>query len=470
MGFFTSYHNLRTKGENNRIWLEGEPLLRAGMKPNDFFSVTLDIDTYTVILNHIPDGPEARAMHKRKEVRKISGRKMAGWVKPIVDICNAGITQIFNSKTRFVARAFAGRIEFGLHPDEARMLERESRLKNNLSSGTITKGDAFLGIGISSEGFHQGFVNAGITSEQKWAVELEARYLDIASINNPERYKNAHLFAGSVEEVEKDLIEPVDVFSFSMPCTNHSLAGRAKKGLVTAECGDEVTALFGVVSMIHAANPSILISENVTQAQGSTTYALLKKEIIRLGYKIHEFILDDKEGGSIEKRKRYWFVALSAGLDIESSAVVPQPSARIHNVVGDVLVDSPVSPWKSTASFEDRERVNKANGRGFAINLVDRDSASVSTIPRNYGKYQLSNPHLTDNAGNMRLFTKTEHARLKRVPEFLVNNCSETVGHEGLGQGILFFHAVRLAEAIAHPLLAWFQQANDRHSQQMSLT
>lgn len=464
MGLFTSYHDLKTKENKNRIWLEGEPLLRAGMKPGDFFTVTLNIDTYTVILNHIPDSPEARAMHKRKEVRKISGRKMSGWVKPIVDVCNADITKLFSGKTRFVACAFEGRIEFGLHHEEVRMLERENRLKNNLAQGKIEKGDAFLGIGISSEAFHQGFWGCGIKSEQKWAVELEARYLDVASKNNPERFKNAHLFAGYVEEIEIDLIEPVDAFSFSMPCTNHSTAGRAKKGLKSAECGDEVTALFGVIGLIKAANPSILISENVKQAQNSTTYQILKKELVRLGYDIHEFIMDKKEGGCLEVRQRYWFVATSKGLNIESTMIKPQATPRIHNNLGDVLSPVPAEAWKSVDDFKKRELVNKENGRFFSMNLVDENSTDVSTIPRNYTKRQLSNPHPTDNKGNYRLFTKFEHADIKRVPHFLVEHCSETVGHEGLGQGISFFQAVRLAEAISSPLWAWFQRVTNKNS------
>ena len=299
---YTSYHELAKKNDNSRIWLEGEPLLRAGYEPGGFFRVSFNMDNLTVRLQFIPDSAEARKLHKEKQVRKVSGRKMKGWVKPIVDICNADVTKLFGDFCRFRAQAFAnGVIEFGVHPEELSRIQRECEFKTNLEKGELRKGDAFLGIGISSAGITEGFNRIGVRTKQVWAVEMEARYLDVACQNAPEVYRNAHLFAGKVEEIEKDLLEPVDAFSFSMPCTNHSLQGKAKKALSTAEDGDEVTALFGVVEMIKAANPALLFSENVPAAKDSVTYKLLIKELTRLGYTCKEMILDQKHSGALDE-------------------------------------------------------------------------------------------------------------------------------------------------------------------------
>jgi DNA (cytosine-5)-methyltransferase 1 len=445
---FTSYHQLNKKDGNRRIWLEGEPLLRAGFMPGDFFDVVLNMNTLVVTLRHIPDSPEARARHKRKEIRKVSRRSMGSWIKPIVDICNSDITALFGEFARFRAQAFAGRIEFGIHPEDLARAEREHRLMRHLREGKITKGDAFLGLGISSHANKQGYANEGVRTEQLWAVEMEARYLDVAAKNDPEAYAQAHLFCAKVEEVEKHLLEPVDSFSFSMPCTNHSRQGKAKKGLEFAEMGDEVTALFGVVEMIKAANPALIISENVPDAMDSVTYLLLKKELNRLGYVCHDMILGQSHSGALDRRQRYWMVAYSRGLTVNPDNLTPGEEPAIHRSFGDIMErDESKHEWHALSKLLERDRVNRENGRNFKINLIDADSVQINTIPRNYTKHQVSNPHVVNQKGDAyRMVTPTEHADMKRSPRQLIGHCSPTTAHEGLGQGIAYLHGVKVAQ------------------------
>lgn len=450
---FTSYHDLKKKDNNRRIWLEGEPLLRAGFIPGDYYQSSMDLDTLSVTLSHVPDSLEARELHKKRQVHKISRRQMNGWVKPIIDICNAEITSLFGEACRFRAQAFTDHIIFSIHPEDAKRIKRESRLLNHINDGYITKGDAFVGIGVSTHAIHEGFKRAGLKTQQKWAVEIDARYLDVACQNNPSIFKHAHMFVSSVEEVEKDLLEPVDAFGFSMPCTNHSAQGVTKKMLKNAEEGGEVTALFGTIAMIQAVNPAILFSENVPRAKGSVTYNILLKELTRLGYDYEEMILDESHGGSLEKRRRYWFVAYSKGLGIDKTKLMPLTQNKVHACLGDVLeTEDEPSSWHDLTKFEVRQKKNEESNRNFKMNLVDEKSTSVSTIGRLYSKHQISNPHITNNKGQYRLLSPVEHARVKRVPESLIKHCSDTTAHEGLGQGILYLQAVGLAQAIINAL------------------
>jgi DNA (cytosine-5)-methyltransferase 1 len=451
---FTSYHELAKKNDNRRIWLEGEPLIRAGFKPGDFFEVSLNVNTLAVTLHHVPDSQEARARHKKGEVRKVSRRNMGDWIKPIVDICNADITALFGEFAKFRAQAFAGMIVFSVHPEDLKRAQRESRAKRNLKAGFLTKGDAFLGFGISASATTQGFGNEGIKAKQLWAVEMEARYLDIAVQNSPEMYADAHLFCGKVEEIEKDLLEPVDVFSFSMECTNHSTQGKTKKKLKIAEMGEGATSLFGVVEMIKAANPAILISENVVGAKDSASYLLLKAEIKRLGYTCHEMILTQDNSGSLDRRRRYWFVAYSSGLNVNVDAIMPTAVTPIHERFGDIMEEvTDPKAWHATSKLEKREALNLAAGRNFTMKRADPDSTVINTIPRNYTKHQVSNPHVFSKDNKQyRLITKTEHAHMKRVPPRLIMNCSNTTAHEGLGQGIAYMHGVSVAESMLRAL------------------
>lgn len=449
----TSYHNLAKKNDNRRIWMEGAMLLNANFKPGDFYSISLNIDTLLVSINHIPDSVEARLRHKKKEIRKVSRRKCSGWIKPIIDICNADITNLFGEFSRFRAQAFKGRIDFGIHPEDLARAKREHTFLQNVSKGKITKGDAFLGFGIKSDALREGFKSEGIECDQRWAVEMESRYLDIATLNSPEVYEDTKIFCGKIEEIEKHLLDPVDAFAFSMACTNHSLAGRTKKKLKHAEMGDEVTSLFGVVETIKAVNPAVLFSENVLAAKGSTTYLLLIKELTRLGYVCKEMTLDHTHGGCLEKRSRYWLVAYSKGLSVNIDNLLPQPIERDVATLGDVMETVGDDAWHDIRKLTTRELKNKEEGRGFSINLVDATSTSVSTIPRSYGKHQVSNPHIVSACGKFyRLLTENEHAGVKRVPTRLIKHCAATVAHEGLGQGISYFQAFGLAGAFMRSL------------------
>ena len=460
---FTSYHNLAKKGENRRIWLEGEPLLRAGFMPGDFFRVELNVNTLAVSLTHVPDSPEARKAHARKELRKVSRRDMGTWVKPIVDVCNADITGLFGEFARFRAQTFAGRIEFGIHPEDLAQARREKAFLANAQKGEIRKADAFLGLGLSSDAVAQGFANEGIKTKQIWAVEMEARYLDIACLNSPERYQDAHMFCGKVEEVEKHLLEPVDAFSFSMACTNHSRQGKTKKKLATAEMGDEVTSLFGVVEMIRAANPAVMFSENVPDAMGSVTYELLKKELSRLGYVCHDMILDQSHSGAIDRRRRYWMVAYSKGLNVNVESLMPATRERTHQTFGEFMEDPQGDGvWHDAAKLQKRQDINLAAGRNFTMKKVKADTTIVNTIPRNYTKHQVSNPHVfNEDESKYRLITINEHAHMKLIPPHLVQNCSATTAHEGMGQGIAYLHGVGVAEGFMRSV-----SFNNDHTQQ----
>lgn len=448
---YTSYHDLAKKNDNSRVWLEGEPLLRAGYQPGGFYRVSFDISNLTIRLHFVPDSAEARKLHREKKLRKVSGRQMKDWVKPIVDICNAEVTKLFGKYCRFRAQAFSnGVIEFGVHPEELARIERETRFLANLEKGEIRKGDAFLGLGISSAGLAEGFANKGVRCKQVWAVEMEARYLDVACQNSPEVYRGAHLFAGKVEEVEKDLLEPVDAFSFSMPCTNHSLQGRTKKNLAAAEDGDEVTALFGVVEMIKASNPAILFSENVPLAKDSVTYKLLIKELARLGYTCKEMILDQSHSGALDRRTRYWFVAYSNGLALGNIEV--QEREMVHTTFGEIMEteEAYTGLWHNIDNLKRREAINKEKGRNFTMRLLTPETSIINTLPRNITKHQVSNPVVpSKDMASYRLPTIHEHADMKLVPRHLVGHASATTAHEGLGQGIAYLHAVGLAEATA---------------------
>jgi DNA (cytosine-5)-methyltransferase 1 len=237
-----------------------------------------------------------------------------------------------------------------------------------------------------------------------------------------------------------------------MPCTGHSSHGKASNKIKIAEEHTQAnTALFGVVNYIVNSNPSIMISENVIQARNSATYILLKAEINRLGYDVFEYILDNKQAGSIEKRKRYWFVAVSKGLSKKvnlNNLIIPTYKKQ-NKTIKSILNERSEEKWMKSNYFNARLEKNVLNNRGYKTSFVDENQDSVNVIPRNYTKRQISNPHFINKEGDkIRLFNPEEHCLIKGVPFKLLEGVSDTKAHETLGQSVLYKQAMGIGELI----------------------
>lgn len=159
---------------------------------------------------------------------------------------------------------------------------------------------------------------------------------------------------------------------------------------------------------------------------------------MKLGYNIHEIELDEKQAGSIEKRRRYWFVAVSSGIDslnIDKIINYERSAATVGEILEDIPADDKM--WSENQYLKDKAITDKAAGKGFANRcLINGDSETVNTIGRHYNKRRSTEPMLTRADGKERLLTPVEHARVKGVPASLVANLPATTAHEGLGQGI----------------------------------
>lgn len=439
------YQETKVLRETRRVWLEGDDLNRANFPKGAFYTTVFDLEARTLKIKRLPDTEENRlkAKTRKGEVKVVSGRQMKGWVKPIIDVCNADVTDLFKDVLRFRAIIRDGEIQVSIHHEEINRLNREDSLRANVKDGFVTEGSSFSGIGVSTHAIAEGIEKSGLESRVEYLMDFEQKYLDVARVNNKAKFANAKFITGSIEEIEPSLLEPVNVYSFSMPCTNHSPQGKTKKKLDKAEDSSEATALFGTINMVKAFNPAVLVSENVPSAKGSASYLMLISELKRLGYNVFESILDKSHGKCLEARKRYWFIAVSKGIgEIDfNNFDVPE---QVFATVGDAMENIPEDHerFRPLDKLRTREEKNKAEGRCFALNLVKPEDESVSTIVRLYHKHQVSNPHISLDDKNYRLFTKLEHARMKEIPEHFVTNISDTLAHEGCGQSIAYKHGL----------------------------
>lgn len=451
-------HGYYSVGENKgtpRIWLQGGALTASNFCKGANYEVIYNIDNKTIILR--------LTNNKNVKTRVVSGRKTAqGRYTPIIDLASMELLSVTGDNKKIRADFMNGEIHISIHHLETKQNLREKRLYENTKKGIIKKGVLCSGIGVSAAAGHDGFLNMGIKSRVEFIVDRERKYLDVSSKNNHAITPKTKIFESSLEELEPELLDYVDVLSFSLPCTGQSPAGKAKNAIKHAEDhATDATAILGLMRIIDACQPSILVSENVVSAKDSATYSLIKGMLNVCGYHIHETILDSSYTHSIENRKRYWFVAVSKGLPQIDLSVLPEFKKDVEKLA-DILDDIPDNStmWKSTKEKIRKAEYNKANGKNFGFNLIDGNVKNIGVCGKGYSKDRASEPHIKGKNNTMRLLTVNEICRAQNTPLHLVSNISNTLAYEGLGQAIDYRQAQGIFRKIAIDIIYNLENKN----------
>ena len=205
--------------------------------------------------------------------------------------------------------------------------------------------------------------------------------------------------------------------------------------------------MFGVVNAVRNANPAIVISENVIEAKNSSMFALFTGELNRLGYKIFELELSNQHTGSIEKRRRYWMVAISENLAPES---IELPLVEQNqNPLNSFLQEVEESVWGENQYLKDKSIRDAAAGKGFAKRqLLSGEETNVGTIGRHYAKRRSTEPFIVRADGKERLLTPIEHAIVKSIPTRLVPEGGITIAHQILGQSVDYLQPYKLVRSV----------------------
>jgi len=436
-------HSYLTVGENKgrkRVWLQGLKLEEAGFTKGVPYRVDYDIDSGFIELSLDEHGN-----------RSVSGRSKDSKVTPIVEICNSTLIEVTHDAEKVRVDFSVGYIRISIHHHISKQAEREQRLLDNLKKGVIKEGSVCTGGGVASLAVKQGFKENGIKSSLEWVVDRERKYLQVACDNNPVITEDTVLFEASLEELEPELLSPVDFLQFSLSCCPHGKQGKAKnKNKIAESHKTDATGVLGFMRTVEAVNPSVLLSENVIPAKNSATYELIKGMLRLLGYVIHEIDLNGEQAGTIENRNRYWFIAVSSGLPHLDLKQLPFYK-RVYEKLGDVLepVAEDDDSWSDNTYLKTKALKDKLAGKNFKRELVNEDTTSVKCIGRGYARKRSTECYLVREDGKERLLTPVEHARVKGVPEYLISGVPKTTAHEVLGQSILFSNCKGLSSLVA---------------------
>jgi DNA (cytosine-5)-methyltransferase 1 len=438
----------RNRGKS-RIWMEGIKLESANFLVGKSISVEFNKSKKIITLSLSKTGSRVVCQRSRK-----------GVVRPIIDLQNAGVGEVFKGVRKIKVVFLLGKIIITVHPDEEARLERLERLKNKLNRGeSLSCGSIAHGGGIMDNAIHAGLKDINIPSSLGFGVEIEKKYLECSLRNNPIWTNNSLAIQAPMEEVELSDLPKVEIFEAGIPCTGASLAGRAKNKLGRAEEHESAGALFlAFLNIVKACNPCVVVLENVPQYANTASMTVIRNTLNTWGYQIHETVLNGNEMGALENRNRFVMIAVTEDLEIDLQELIPvrQKESQLNEILDDISPDDPM--WREFGYLKAKEISDKKAGKGFAMHVVKNNATSCNCIGKGYAKIrstELKVSHPT-NKNLMRQLTVAEHAKVKGIPVGLVSGCSNTVGHEILGQSIIFPAFVAIGRLVGSVIQGWF--------------
>lgn len=418
-----------------RVWLEGTQTARAGFVPGQRYDIS--VQGRTVVLQANPDGS-----------RVVSGKQVGERNNPVIDINSKELLAIFDGMASI--RVVVKKDEIYLLPlaSELKKQERFLRLREKMENGDpLTMGSLSHGGGVLSHAIHSGLKRAGVVSTLAFANEIRPELLEHAALHNDAWSDNTMVLAAPMQELAFDErgmahIPKVDILEMGLPCSGASKAGRSKRGLEHPEAHPHVGHLVvAALVIVNKSNAAVVLLENVPEYATSASADILRNQLRDMGYNTHERILNGKEWGTLENRNRWCMVAVTQGINFDfDQLVAPGPN---HRTVGDALDDSigPDDPrWRTYDYLKAKEVRDAEKGNSFSMQVVSPIDEKVPTLRKGYHKGGSTDPLLRhpDNPDLLRQFTAEEHARIKEVPVALIAGMSNTIGHELLGQGIVY--------------------------------
>jgi DNA (cytosine-5)-methyltransferase 1 len=451
-----------------RLFLDASQAVRAGFCPGERFEVR--IEGHGVVLTKLANG-----------ARIVSARRRDDEVLPVIDI-----------NSRELLGAFEGMhsVRVVVAPDcvyilplasELKKRERLGRVTSKLASGqALSMGSLAHGGGVLSHAIHQGLRDAGVDADLLFVNELREDLIEHAcQVNDawtsqgPGR--TAALVVPMQEAVQDEWLMSrlplLEILEMGLPCSGASRAGVSKRGLAKMEDHPGVGHLvYAALVFISKTQPAVVLLENVVDYRTSASAQILRQQLTDMGYDLHEAVLEGADFGALENRVRWVLVAVTHGVEFDFERLQPPARVvtRLRDVLDEVADDDPRwSPMNHLLTKQDRDR---QKGSNFKMQMMSEDATSVPTLRKGYHKGGSTDPVLRHPTRPhlMRRLSAAEHARVKGVPEHLVQALSQTQAHQLLGQGIVYEPFRAVGQRIGQRLQQAAQRlADDAHLVEM---
>ena len=381
-----AFHKLGENRGSPRVWLESRRLETLGFGVGSQFVVEARIRSI-------------RLRTKEPGTHRVSKRRAVGGVRPIIDVASRTLLASLAPWPELRIEAAAGVIDI---TPSVRGFAIQRRL---LASPPFRTLEIFAGGGTLSAAIanHPDFrLIAG--------VEIEPRFADVWQASHPD----AVLIQADIRRIHPSEFPRHEVLVAAIPCTSHSLLGRAKKSLRgKPELGESGDLFLCISTLVASKLPLTCVFENVPSFRSSLAGQTLTHHLRQLGYYIYETMLDPhKEWDEPQDRRRWLMIAtLQPGFRLQPPMVpftdnlskfLDPPNDRdrtdVERIAGSIA-----------ALIRHRER-HRALGHGFGFSTITRASTRVPTIVRSYHKINVG--PFVDTIFGLRLLRQHEAERL----------------------------------------------------------
>lgn len=209
--------------------------------------------------------------------------------------------------------------------------EIQRKVLSECDSSTMRFIDLFAGIGGIRKGFEQACEAKGIKAKCVFTSEIKPHAIEVLRQNHPDEY-----IYGDITQVDVKTIPDFDVLLGGFPCQAFSVAGK-RKGFEDTRG----TLFFDVARILKEKKPKGFILENVeglvnhnkkeATAEYGDTLGVILSTLTELGYKVSWRVLNAKDFGVPQDRKRVYIVG--------SRHVAPNLNIfeKSHKTIGSIL-------------------------------------------------------------------------------------------------------------------------------------
>ena len=381
-----AFHKLGENRGSPRVWLESQRLVTLGFAVGSPFVIEAR-------------GRGIRLRIKEVGTHRVAKRRAAGGVRPIIDVANRALLASLAPFREIRIEASAGLIDI---TPSARAFSIQRQL---LACPPFRTLEIFAGGGTLS---------AAIASHDDFrliaGVEIEPRFADVWQ----SAHSQAALIQADIRRIHPSEYPRHDVLVAAIPCTSHSLLGRAKKSLRgKPELGESGDLFVCIAAVVATHLPLACVFENVPSFGTSLAGRTLTHHLRQLGYYIYETVLDPhKEWNEPQDRRRWLMIAtLQPGFRLQPPMVpftddlsefIDPPNDRDRT-------DAERIAGSIAALIRHRER-HRALGHGFGFSTISRASNRVPTVVRSYHKINVG--PFVDTIFGPRLLRQHEVERL----------------------------------------------------------
>lgn len=409
-------HSFQKVGSNRatpRLWLESERFGQLGFTPGARYSI-VESATGALSFSISADGN-----------RVVSQKRANGGIRPVMDLNSHALLARLADYDE--VKIVGSHHRICVEPSRRAFAIRKHR--DAVLDGQIPVFEFFAGAGTVSAAFH-----ADPRFRVMGVCEIDPAFSGPYSRKHP----NTPIYQMDIRDFDAtELPTGAAVVFASLPCTDFSTAGVAKKGLKgRQELGSTGDLFIPLLAAVRHMMPLAVVVENVVPFGSSYAAAILTESLRRMGYHVSETTLEPHaEWGEIQDRRRYLMVAtLDAPFSLATPGVRFAGTARdfldAENAEQDAADAARIAG--TVATLERHFAKHREMGHGFGYTTINRESTLIPTVTRSYHK--INNGPFVETPHGLRMLRQGELER--------IFGCASGTDHyatsvEILGQGTL---------------------------------